>query len=64
MESTALLKGDDITVATVVIPRQATAEEDLTATAAPSAADIPTTAQKAKEDEPAKDAGKKDDKKK
>jgi len=64
VESTALLKGDDITVATVVIPRQATAEEDLTATAAPSAADIPTTAQKAKEDEPAKDAGKKDDKKK
>ncbi|MBK8321394.1 MAG: 50S ribosomal protein L25/general stress protein Ctc [Betaproteobacteria bacterium] len=64
VESTALVKGDDITVATVVIPRQATAEEDLTATAAPSAADIPTTAQKAKEDEPAKDAGKKDDKKK
>ena len=64
VESTALSKGDDITVATVVIPRQATAEEDLTATAAPSAADVPTTAQKAKEDEPAKDAGKKDEKKK
>jgi large subunit ribosomal protein L25 len=65
VESTALLKGDDITIATVVIPRQATAEEDLTAVAAaPSAAEVPTTAQKAKEDEPAKDAGKKDEKKK
>jgi large subunit ribosomal protein L25 len=64
VDSTALLKGDDLTIATVVLPRQATAEEDLAATAAPSAADIPTTAQKAKEDEPAKDAGKKDDKKK
>jgi large subunit ribosomal protein L25 len=64
VESTALSKGDDITIATVVIPRQATAEEELVATAAPSAADVPTTAQKAKEDEPAKDAGKKDEKKK
>ncbi len=65
VESTALAKGDDLTVATVVIPRQATAEEELvTAAAAPSAADIPTTAQKAKEDEPAKDAGKKEEKKK
>ena len=65
VESTALSKGDDITIATVVIPRQATAEEELeTVAAAPSAADVPTTAQKAKEDEPAKDAGKKDEKKK
>ncbi len=64
VESTALSKGDDLTIATVVIPRQATADEDLAATAAPSAADIPTTAQKVKEDEPSKDAGKKDDKKK
>lgn len=47
-------KGEDPTVATVVIPRQMTAEEEAaetTATAAPSAADVPTTAQKAKEED-------------
>ena len=48
-------KGEDPTVATVVIPRVLTAEEELAeaaaAAAAPSAADVPTTAQKAKEDE-------------
>jgi large subunit ribosomal protein L25 len=56
-------KGEDPTVATVVIPRVMTAEEEAAeaAAAAPSAADVPTTAQKAKEDEaapaaPAKDA--------
>ena len=65
VESTALSKGDDITVATIVMPRTVTAEEEAAQlAAAPSAADVPTTAQKAKEDEPAKDAGKKDDKKK
>ena len=67
VESTALSKGDDLTIATIVIPRQVTPEEELAATAAvaPSAADVPTTAQKAKEDEvPAKDAGKKEEKKK
>jgi large subunit ribosomal protein L25 len=70
-------KGEDPTVATVVIPRVMTAEEEAAeaaATASVSAADVPTTAQKAKEDEPAagapagkagdKGADKKDDKKK
>ena len=49
-------KGEDPTVATVVIPRVMTAEEELAeaaATAAVSAADVPTTAQKAKEEEAA-----------
>ena len=46
-------KGEDPTVATVVIPRVMTAEEEAaeTASAAPSAADVPTTAQKAKEED-------------
>ena len=72
-------KGEDPTVATVVIPRVMTADEEAAeaaAAAAVSAADVPTTAQKAKEDEAAagatagkagdKDKGgdKKDDKKK
>jgi large subunit ribosomal protein L25 len=71
VESVKLAKGDDLTVATIVIPRMATAEEETAgaaaAAAAPSAADVPTSAQKAKEEEPAKDAGKaggKEDKKK
>ncbi len=49
-------KGEDPTVATVVIPRVMTAEEEAAeaaAAASVSAADVPTTAQKAKEDEPA-----------
>ena len=62
VESVALAKGEDLTVATVVIPRVVTADEEVAAAdaaaVAPSAADVPTTAQKAKEDEPAKDAGK------
>ncbi|HEX4944103.1 MAG TPA: 50S ribosomal protein L25/general stress protein Ctc [Usitatibacteraceae bacterium] len=71
VESTALSKGEDLTVATVVIPRVAAADEEVVeaAAAAPSAADVPTTAQKVKEEEPAKEAGKgggkdKDEKKK
>ncbi len=46
-------KGEDPTVATVIIPRVMTAEEELAeaAAAAPSAADVPTTAQKVKEEE-------------
>ena len=47
-------KGEDPTVATVVIPRVPTAEEEaaeIAATAAPSAAEVPTTAQKAKEED-------------
>ena len=40
-------KGEDPTVATIVIPRAVSAEEE-TAVAAPSAADVETTAQKAK----------------
>src|SRR3954466_14626336 len=49
-------KGEDPTVATVVIPRVMTADEEAAeaaAAAAVSAADVPTTAQKAKEDEAA-----------
>lgn len=53
-------KGEDPTVATIVIPRVVTAEEELAAaaTAAPSAADVPTTAQKTPEEvaKEAKDA--------
>jgi large subunit ribosomal protein L25 len=62
VESVSLSKGDDLTVATIVIPRVVTAEEEEAQAAAaavtPSAADIPTTAQKLKEEEPAKEAGK------
>ena len=60
VESVALAKGDDLTIATVVIPRVATADEEAAAVAATavSAADVPTTAQKAKDEEPAKEAGK------
>ena len=47
-------KGEDPTVATVVIPKVMTAEEELaeatTVTAAPAAADVPTTAQKVAEE--------------
>jgi len=72
VESTKLNKGDDITVATIVMTRAMSAEDEAAeaalAAAAPSAAEIPTTAQKVKEDEPAKEAGKggkeKDEKKK
>ena len=50
-------RGEDPTVATVVIPRVMTAEEEAAEAAAtavaPSAADIPTTAQKTKEEEAA-----------
>jgi large subunit ribosomal protein L25 len=60
VESVALAKGADLTIATVVIPRVATADEEAAAVAATavSAADVPTTAQKAKDEEPAKEAGK------
>jgi large subunit ribosomal protein L25 len=62
VESVALAKGDDLTVATIVITRAMTPEEEAAeaaaASAAPSAAEVPTTAQKAKEEEPAKEAGK------
>ena len=60
VESTALNKGDDITVATIVMTRAMSADEEAAelAAAAPSAADVPTTAQKAKEEETAKEAGK------
>jgi len=75
VESVAFSKGDDLTVATIVIPRMVTADEEAAeaaaaaAAVAPSAADVPTSAQKAKEEEPAKEAGKaggkdKDDKEK
>ena len=55
-------KGEDPTIATVVIPRVMTEEEELAeaaaAAAAPSAADVPTVAQKAKEEEEPAPAGK------
>ena len=56
VESVALNKGDDQSVATIIIPRAVAAEED----AAPvvAAADVPAANQKAKEEEPPK----KDDK--
>jgi large subunit ribosomal protein L25 len=48
-------KGEDPTVATIVIPKVMTAEEELAeaaaAATAPSAADVPAIAQKAKEEE-------------
>jgi len=75
-------KGEDPTVATIVIPKVMTADEEAAEIAAaatvPSAADVPTTAQKTKEEEAAeiaaaasagggakegKSAGAKDDKK-
>ena len=62
VDSVALSKGDDITVATIVMTRAMTAEDEAAeaaaAAAAPSAAEVPTTAQKVKEEEPAKEAGK------
>ena len=62
VDSVSLAKGDDLTIATIVIPRVVTAEEEEAQAAAaavtPSAAEIPTTAQKLKEEEPAKEAGK------
>ena len=48
-------KGEDPTIATVVIPKVMTAEEELAEaaalTTAPAAADVPTVAQKAKEED-------------
>jgi len=52
-------KGEDPTIATIVIPKVMTAEEELAeaaATAIVSAADVPTTAQKTKEEEAAEAA--------
>jgi large subunit ribosomal protein L25 len=50
VEAVALSKGEDPTVASVLIPRVATAEEELAAAAAtPSAAEVATTKQKAEE---------------
>jgi large subunit ribosomal protein L25 len=57
-------KGEDPTVATVVIPRMMTADEEAAelaaTTVAPSAADVPTTAQKVKEEEASTGGGGKD----
>jgi large subunit ribosomal protein L25 len=52
-------KDEDPTVATVVIPRVATADEEAAeaAAAAPAAAEVPTIAQKAKEEESAGSGG-------
>ena len=55
-------KGEDPTVATIVIPKVMTAEEEAAeiaaSAAAPSAADVPTTAQRTKEEEEPAAAGK------
>jgi large subunit ribosomal protein L25 len=56
VESVALHKGDDQSVATIIIPRAVAAEEEAAPVAA--AADVPAANQKAKEEE----APKKDDK--
>ena len=57
-------KGEDPTVATIVIPRGVAAEEEEVAAAAPLAADVPAAKQKEKEAEPAAaDKGKDKDKK-
>lgn len=56
VESVALIRGDDPSVATIIIPRAVAAEE--VAVAAVSAAEVPAANQKAKEEE----APKKDDK--
>ena len=56
VDSVALHKGDDQSVATIIIPRAVAAEED--AAAVTAAADVPAANQKAKEEE----APKKDDK--
>jgi hypothetical protein len=54
-------KGEDPTVATIVIPKVMTAEEELAEaaalTAAPAAADVPALAQKVTEDAPAGGGG-------
>ena len=56
-------KGEDPTVATIVIPRAVAAEEEEEVAAAPSAADVPAAKQKEKEAEPAAaDKGKDKDK--
>jgi large subunit ribosomal protein L25 len=56
-----VMKGEDPTVATIVIPKVMTAEEELAEaallTTAPAAADVPTTNQKAKEEEAAAGGG-------
>jgi large subunit ribosomal protein L25 len=57
---TLVPKGEDPTIATIVIPKVMTAEEELAeaaAAASVSAADVPTTAQKAKDEEGAPAAG-------
>ena len=56
VDSVALIRGDDQSVATIIIPRAIAAEED--AAPAVSAAEVPAANQKAKEEE----APKKDDK--
>lgn len=57
VEAVSLIRGDDPSVATIIIPRAVAAEEE-TAAVAVSAADVPAANQKAKEEE----APKKDDK--
>ena len=60
VESIALNRKDDQSVATIIIPRAVASEEAAAATIAVAAADVPAVNQKVKEDE----APKKDDKKK
>ena len=64
VESIALNRKDDQSVATIIIPRAVASEEAAAATIAVAAADVPAANQKAKEDEAPKKEDKKDDKKK
>ena len=57
VEAVALIRGNDPSIATIIIPRAVAAEEEVVATAAVAAAEVPAANQKAKEEEaPKKDA--------
>ncbi len=63
VEFATTAKGEDPTVATIVIPRAVASEEDAAVEAAPAAAEVPAAKQKEKEAESAdKDKGKDKDK--
>ena len=56
VEAVALIRGNDPSIATIIIPRAVAAEEEAVATAAVAAAEVPAANQKAKEEEaPKKD---------
>ena len=56
VEAVALIRGNDPSIATIIIPRAVAAEEEAVASAAVAAAEVPAANQKAKEEEaPKKD---------